>query len=102
LRHVATQRLASAGLDLEVVAGAEHDRSEPVPLGLEGVTVTRRDRGGRLGQHRIQGRREGKVHPQTVPPDAAAGPGVAWSVDPRFRPLARRTGKFMPLWPTTP
>jgi len=68
LGEVAGHRPLVPAADLHLVAVAEDDRPEPVPLRLEDK-VARRDRVHRLGQHRGHGRHHRKVHtPQPVTP----------------------------------
>ena len=61
LGEVAGHRLLVARADLDLVAVAEHDRAEAVPLGLVGQ-LAGRDLGHRLGQHRRDGRHHGQLH----------------------------------------
>ena len=60
LGEVAGHRPLLAAADLHLVAVAEHDRAEPVPLGL--VELPGRDRGHRPGQHRRDRGHDGQVH----------------------------------------
>ena len=60
LGEVAGHRPLLAAADLDLVAVAEHDRAEAVPLGL--VELAGRDRGRGLGQHRRDGRHHGELH----------------------------------------
>src|SRR3990172_297225 len=61
LREVAVERLQVAALDERLIAVAEDDRTETVPLGLEEPAVALGERGGWLGQHRLDGRLEGEA-----------------------------------------
>ena len=70
LGEVAIERLQVAALDVQLVAVAEHERPEPVPLGLEQPAVVRGQPGARLGQHRLDGWLERESH---GPHDTARG-----------------------------
>ena len=72
LGEVAGERPLVAAGQLDVVAVAEHDAAEPVPLRLEQPAVAVGDRAGQLGQHRLERRGEGEDHAANL-----AGPGTA-------------------------
>src|SRR6185436_3692443 len=57
LREVAVERAQVAALDVDVVAVAEHDRAEAVPLRLEEPAVPRGQLGRELREHRLDRRR---------------------------------------------
>ncbi len=67
LREVAIERLQVARLRVDVVAVAEDERPEAVPLGLEQPAVVARQRVGRLRQHRLDRGLEGECHGTTIP-----------------------------------
>ena len=56
LREVSIERLQVPGLDVDLAAVAEDERAKAVPLRLVDPALAVRDRGGRLGQHRLDGR----------------------------------------------
>ena len=66
LGEVAGQRLGVAAGQLDLVAVAEDDAAEAVPLGLEAQAAVElgrvRDPLDRLRQHRLHGRHHGQVH----------------------------------------
>src|SRR5687768_7790386 len=62
LGEVSVQRLEVAGLDVHLVTVAEDERAEAVPFRLVDPAIARRDRRGRLGQHRRDRRLDGKGH----------------------------------------
>ena len=62
LGEVAIQRLEVARLDEELVAIAEDERAEAVPLRLVDPAVAGRDGGGGLGQHRLDRRLDREPH----------------------------------------
>src|SRR5258706_2329783 len=66
LRKVAIQRLQVTRLDVRLVAVAEDDRPEAVPLRLEEPAVALRQAIGRFGQHRLERRQERQSHFATV------------------------------------
>ena len=66
LGEVAQQRLLVARLQIEVVAVAEHDAAEAVPLRLVRHLARRRHLAGELGEHRLERRAHGKGHAGTV------------------------------------
>ena len=65
LGEVPGHRPLVAAADLHLVAVAEDDRAEAVPLRL--VELAGGDIGCRLGQHRLHGRHHGQVHPAILP-----------------------------------
>ena len=65
LGEVARHRPLLAAADLDLVAVAEHDRAEAVPLRL--VELAGRDRGHGLGQHRRDRRQHRQVHRGRIP-----------------------------------
>jgi hypothetical protein len=67
LREIAGHRPRVPAADLDLVAISEHDRAEPVPLGLEREMVRRNLRDG-LGEHRQDGRHDGQAHAGTISP----------------------------------
>ena len=82
LGEVAGQRLGVAAGQLDLVAVAEHDAAEAVPLGLEAQAAVLgrvRDPLDRLRQHRLHGRHHGQVHGRTLAerPGGYAGHGDA-------------------------
>jgi hypothetical protein len=60
LGEVAGHRPLVPAADLHIVAVAEDDRAEPVPLGF--VHLTCGDAADRLGQHRRDGRHDRELH----------------------------------------
>ena len=62
LGEVAQQRLLVARLEIEVVAVAEHDAAEAVPLRLVADVARRRQLTRELGEHRLERRTHGKGH----------------------------------------
>jgi hypothetical protein len=64
-REVAGHRSLVAGADLHLVTVSEDDRSESVPLGLEGERPVR-DVGHRLGEHRCNRGHNREPHPPIV------------------------------------
>jgi hypothetical protein len=64
LREVAGHRPLVPATELHLVAVAEHDGPEPVPLGLEDI-ISGRDPVYRLGQHRCHRGHHRKVHVPT-------------------------------------
>ncbi len=91
LREVALQRPRVAALDPDIVALAEDDRPEPVPLRLVPPPVTARDLAFELRQHRGERRSERqrlrRWHGQTLPPErqpAPTGtlPRASWMIGP--------------------
>ena len=95
LREVAIERLQVAGLDVDLVAVAEDDRAEAVPLGLEQPAVAIGQPVGRLGQHRLDRRIERQVegHRPSVPSRQGR---------PRGPPRARSRPRFQATGPCTP
>ena len=90
LGEVARQRLGVAAGQLHLVAVAEDDAAEPVPLGLEDQPVVLGRIGDALhglGEHRLDGWHHGQVH---VPSLERAGTGT-----PRL--AAGRAGADVPL-----
>jgi hypothetical protein len=65
LGEVAGHRSLVPAPDLDLVAVAEHDRAEPVPLRLE-REIAPRDLGDRLREHRLDGRHHGQAHAGTI------------------------------------
>jgi hypothetical protein len=65
LREVAGQRLLLAAPELHLLAVAEHDGAEPVPLGLEAPGPVGQV-GDRLGQHRRHRRHHRKIHAPSI------------------------------------
>src|SRR2546423_7553141 len=75
LGKVAIERPQIAALDVEVVAAAEHDRAESVPLRLVQVRSFRWERLGQLRKHRLHWR----VGPETgKKPWGPPAPKVHW------------------------
>ena len=72
LREVAIERLEVARLRVDLVAVAEDERPEAVPLGLEQPAVVGRQPVGRLGEHGFERGVEGECHD---PNDTAVGRG---------------------------
>ena len=72
LGEVAGERPLVAAGQLDVVAVAEHDAAEAVPLRLEQPAVAVGDRAGQLGQHRLERRGERQDHARIL-----ARPGTA-------------------------
>ena len=70
LGEVAVERLEVAALDVDLVAVAEHDRPEAVPLGLEQPAVALGQAVAGLGEHRLDGWLERESH---GPHDTAPG-----------------------------
>jgi hypothetical protein len=62
LREVARERPVVPRPELELVAVAEHDAPEPVPLGLVEETVGSRHRVHRPGEHGLHRRHDGELH----------------------------------------
>ena len=62
LGEVAVERLLVAALDEDLVAVAEDERAEAVPLGLEDPAVAFGEFADALGEHREDGRVDGEVH----------------------------------------
>ena len=62
LGKVPGQGLLVAAADHHLVAVAEHDPPEPVPLGLVHHPAGGRQLPGQLGQHRLDGGHDGQVH----------------------------------------
>src|SRR5688500_1438175 len=62
LGEVSVQGLEVAGLDVDIVAIAEDEGAEAVPFRLVDPAIARRDRGGRLCQHRRDRRLDRKGH----------------------------------------
>ena len=62
LGEVAVERLEVAALDVDLVAVAEDERAEAVPLRLEQPAVAGRQAVGRLGEHRLERGLEGQAH----------------------------------------
>ena len=60
LREVAIERLQVARLDVDLVAVAEDEGAEAVPLRFEQPAVVGWQVVGGLGEHRLEGRFEGK------------------------------------------
>ena len=78
LGEVARQRLGVAAGQLHLVAVAEHDAPEPVPLRLEDQPAELRgvrDALDRLREHRPDGRHHGQVHEPSLGERPADGPG---------------------------
>ena len=73
LREVAVERLEVAGLGVDLVAVAEDERPEAVPLGLEQPAVVGRQRVDGLGEHRLDRRLDREVHRHG--PSVPAEPG---------------------------
>src|SRR5476649_1103253 len=66
LGEVPQQRLRVPALEVEVVAVAEHDAAEAVPLRLEDDVARRRQIARELGQHRLERRSDRKAHAPPV------------------------------------
>src|SRR3990172_10912549 len=83
LREVAVERLQVAALDERLIAVAEDDRTETVPLGLEEPAIALGERGGWLRQHRLDRRLEGQVqgHLATIRAEQAWRPRGSESFD---------------------
>ena len=58
---------------LHLVAVAEHDAPEAVPLGLEQPSLPDREVGGRLGQHRSERRHDRQSHGRSLPHTTRVG-----------------------------
>src|SRR5258706_9940297 len=67
LREIAIQGLEVARLDERLLAVAEDEGAEPVPLRLEQPAVALWQRIGRLGEHRLNRWVERELHTVTVP-----------------------------------
>ena len=86
LREVPAEILAAAGLQHDVVAVAEHQRPEAVPLRLVGPHPRLVGHLGlRLGQHRLDRRLHGEVH------------AFHTHVDPRTRAMSSARGENGPM-----
>ena len=102
LREVAVERLQVARLGVDLVAVAEDERPEAVPLGLEQPAVVRRQVVGGLGQHRFERRFERECHRPTIAPPAdrpspPSGHGrVASDARARSRPRFQAAGLAKP------
>ena len=72
LGEVARHRAGVATADLDLVAVAEHDRAEAVPLGL--VERPGWEVGADLRQHRRDRRHDGQPHPPMMTRSRSAGP----------------------------
>ena len=111
LGEVAGQRLGVAAGELDLVAVAEHDAAEAVPLGLEHQPAVLRRVGDALdglGEHRLDRRHHGEIHGPIVglrradPPHRARPPGPRRSARRRARPAAAVRGRELRQLPTRP
>ena len=99
LGEVAGQRLGVAAGQLDLVAVAEDEAAEAVPLGLEGLSrpcLPGRDPLDRLGEHRLDGRHHGQVHAADPSPRRGARTTAAGR-----RRTTRRPGS-RPAWQQRP
>ena len=76
LWEVSSHRPLVAAAELDLVAVAEHDRAEAVPLGLDEPDV--RDRRHGLGEHRRDGWHHGQAHHPIVAGTDALGCSDQW------------------------
>ena len=63
LREIPVERLLISALDEQLVAVAENERAEPIPLGLVDPSFARRKVADAVREHRKDGRIDGKLHP---------------------------------------
>ena len=75
LGEVPVERALVAAAELDLVAVAEHDAAEPVPLRLVGPSAARRELAGQLRQHRRDRGRDRERHPATLPRAGSAATG---------------------------
>src|SRR5205085_5467853 len=69
------ERLEVAALDQDLVAVPEDDRPEAVPLRLVEPAIAIGQAVGGLGEHRVERRVEGEMHPSSLRPAPPAATG---------------------------
>ena len=77
LGEVPVEGTLVAARQLDLVAVAEHETAEPVPLGLVRPAVAGGELAGEAGEHRLDGGQDGEPHlrtlPRAAPPRGAGG-----------------------------
>ena len=99
LREVAVERLEVARLRVHLVAVAEDDGAEPVPLGLEQPAVALGQAVDRLGQHRFDRRGDGQVEGHRPSVGEGVSPGDrSKAALARSRPRFQANGVWYAGW----